>query len=175
MELALDELRRTPELRLSVNMSARSIGYDPWRRLLREGLDGPDAPGTRLILEISEPSAMQVPELTLGFMREARARGVTFALDHLGAGPTSFRHLRAFTFDVLKIDGTLVRGCDADADAQCLIEIMVSLGMHLDAHVVAQGVERRGEAAFLVKAGVDAMQGWHYGEARMRPDWSGDA
>ncbi|MBM2577231.1 EAL domain-containing protein [Jannaschia sp. Os4] len=175
LRLALRALRRTPGLRLSVNMSARSIGYGPWRRLLHEGLEGRDAPGERLILEISEPSAMQVPEITLAFMRDLSPRGVSFALDHLGAGMTSFRHLRAFLFDILKIDGSLVAGCDADADAQCLIDIMVSLGTHLDAHVVAQGVERGAEAAVLTRAGVDGMQGWHCGGPSLRPDWTGAA
>ena len=174
MRLALRALRRTPDLRLSVNMSARSIGYGPWRRMLHDGLDGRDAPGERLILEISEPSAMQVPEITLAFMRDLSPRGVSFALDHLGAGMTSLRHLRAFLFDILKIDGSLVTGCDADPDAQCLIDILVSLGGHLDAHVVAQGVERAAEAAVLARAGVDGMQGWHCGGPTLRPEWTGD-
>lgn len=173
LSLALRALSRVPDLRLSVNMSARSIGYAPWRRLLREGLDARGAPGDRLILEISEPSAMQVPEITLAFMEEMRPRGLAFALDHLGAGPTSFRHLRAFTFDMLKIDGALVQGCDADADAQCLVEMMVSLGRHLDAHVVAQGIESAPEARFLADAGVDGLQGYHYGVPILRPRWTG--
>ena len=62
-----------------------------------------------LILELSESSAMLVPELVMHFMRDLRQRGITFALDDFGSGTTSFRYLRDFAFDIVKIDGQFTK------------------------------------------------------------------
>jgi EAL domain-containing protein (putative c-di-GMP-specific phosphodiesterase class I) len=67
-------------------------------------------------LEITESSAMLVPELVMHFMRDLRQRGITFALDDFGAGTTSFRYLRDFAFDIVKIDGQFTKNVAADSD-----------------------------------------------------------
>src|SRR6056297_4284228 len=82
----------------------------------------------RLILEITETSAMMMPEIVKIFMEELQDKGVTFALDDFGAGYTAFRHLRHFCFDILKIDGQFARDVDADADNQVLTEALISFG-----------------------------------------------
>ena len=63
LEMGLLSLAEDRSLRLSVNMSARSIGYPEWMRILNRGLAMDDHIGERLILEITESSAMMMPEL----------------------------------------------------------------------------------------------------------------
>ncbi|MEM7295936.1 MAG: EAL domain-containing protein, partial [Pseudomonadota bacterium] len=63
LELGLGALIADPALRLSINMSARSIGYSPWMKVLQDGVATNDTVAERLILEISEPSAMSMPEV----------------------------------------------------------------------------------------------------------------
>ncbi len=116
LEKGLRALAEEPALRLSVNMSARSIGYEKWMRTLRRGLQRDPTVGERLILEITESSAMTVPELVVSFMSELGRKGISFALDDFGAGQTSFRYLRDFMFDLLKIDGQFIRGIHANPD-----------------------------------------------------------
>jgi EAL domain-containing protein (putative c-di-GMP-specific phosphodiesterase class I) len=171
LALGLRALRLHPGLRLSVNMSARSIGYAPWRDTLERGLAADPALGDRLILEITERSAMTVPELAVAFMAEMQGRGIAFALDDFGAGATSFRYLRDFAFDILKIDGAFVRDCDRDADSQCILGAMVAIGQQFEMFTVAEAVETRGEAAFLAGIGLDCLQGYHYGAPLVRPAW----
>ena len=110
LELGLRHLLENPDIRISLNMSARSIGYGPWSDTLARYLRRDLNLGTRLILEITESSAILVPELVLSFMKDMRKRGITFALDDFGAGTTSFRYLRDFNFDVVKVDGQFIRG-----------------------------------------------------------------
>ena len=62
LEKGLRTLARQPDLRLSINMSARSIGYPRWIRTLKQGLQRNVTVGERLILEITESSAMTVPD-----------------------------------------------------------------------------------------------------------------
>ncbi len=171
LRCGLGALARTPTLRLSINMSARSIGYPKWSQVLRRFLSRDATLGERLILEITETSAMQMPELVKTFMTGLQDKGITFALDDFGAGQTSFRHLKEFYFDILKIDGSFIRNCDTDADNQCILNALVNIGQQFGMFTVAETVETAAEAQFLVDAGVDCLQGYYYGAPEIRPDW----
>ncbi|WP_108814087.1 EAL domain-containing protein [Loktanella sp. Alg231-35] len=163
LELAFQCLRSHPELRLSVNVSARSIGDGEWRRILDRGLLDRGQPGDRLIFEISETSAMLLHENVIRFMAEMQPKGVCFALDGFGAGMTAFRHLKDFFFDLVKIDKSFVRGIDHDSDNQVLAEALITVAHQFEMFAVADGVETAGEAAFLRGLGVDCLQGYHFG------------
>ena len=171
LRCGLSALSRHPGLRLAINMSARSIGYPRWTDTLRRGLAADATLGERLILEITERSAMLVPELVGTFMAKLQVEGVAFALDDFGAAQTSFRHLKGFLFDIVKIDAGFVRDCDTDADNQCIVAALIAVARHFDMFTVAEGVESAAEAAFLADAGIDCLQGFHYGAPEVRPDW----
>ena len=163
LRLALEKLAENPELRLSVNVSARSIGDGEWRRTLDHALVGKVDLGDRLIFEISETSAMMLHECVIRFMNEMQPRGVGFALDGFGAGFTAFRHLKTFLFDLVKIDKSFVRGIDRDPDNQVLAEALITVAHQFEMFAVADGVETPQEAAFLTSLGVDCMQVYHFG------------
>lgn len=171
LDLGLKALEQTPGLRLSINMSARSIGYPNWRRTLDRGLARDATIGERLILEITESSAMAVPDLVTVFMNELQAQGIAFALDDFGAGYTAFRYLREFYFDILKIDGQFIRGIHADADNQVLTRALISIGQHFDMFTVAESVENAEDARFLQAAGIDCMQGYFFGAPSLQAPW----
>ncbi|WP_416914657.1 MAG: EAL domain-containing protein [Roseicyclus sp.] len=172
LRLGLQALHAHPGLRLSVNMSARSVGYPEWMQILRRTIRHRPETVRRLILEITETSAMMMPELVTVFMAEMRDKGILFALDDFGAGQTSFRHLRHFSFDIVKIDGAFTRNVDADADNQVLYEALVGLARHFDMVTVAEAVETEAEARWLSAAGVGCLQGFHFGAPIFDPPWA---
>ncbi|RME18222.1 MAG: EAL domain-containing protein [Alphaproteobacteria bacterium] len=171
LRLGLEALERVPKLRLSINMSARSIGYPQWIDTLREALARKPEIGKRLILEITESSAIIMPDIVQVFMQDMQRRGVTFALDDFGAGFTAFRHLRDFYFDFLKIDGEFTRKVASDPDNQVLAEAMIAVGRVFDMITVAEAVETPADAEFLRRAGCDFMQGYCFGAPTTRPAW----
>jgi EAL domain-containing protein (putative c-di-GMP-specific phosphodiesterase class I) len=173
LKLGLTALRAHPSLRLSINMSARSVGYPGWMRTLRSAIRQRPDIVHRLVLEITETSAMLMPEIVQVFMEELQDKGITFALDDFGAGYTAFRHLRHFCFDILKIDGQFARNVDSDPDNQVLCEALIALARHFDMLVVSEAVETAQEAAWLAAAGVDCLQGYHFGVPTMTPPWAG--
>ncbi len=175
LEMGLTALRQQPWLRLAINMSARSVGYPRWMRILKRGLSADPRIGERLILEITESSAMLVPELVTAFMTEMQKAGVTFALDDFGAGYTSFRYLQQFFFDIVKIDGQFIRGIARDPDNQVLTQALMSVGLHFDMMVVAEQVETAEDAAFLQAHGIGCMQGYLFGAPTVRPAWIEEA
>lgn len=176
--LALDEglraLHENSELRLSINMSARSIGYEPWNRVLDKWLKQNELIGERLILEITESSAMGVPELVVDFMDRLQLRGICFAMDDFGAGYTALRYFKEFCFDVIKIDGQFIKGIADDPDNQAMTSAMISIAKHFDMLTVAEFVECEADAQKLVSLGVDCLQGYHFAAATTRPAWLRD-
>ncbi len=171
IEKGIKALVEEPSLRLSINMSARSIGYPRWMAALDRGLRQDDTVAERLILEVTETSAMNVPELVVAFMNEVQARGVSFALDDFGAGFTSFRYLKQFSFDLLKIDGQFIRGVARDADNQVLTQALIAIARQFDMFTVAECVERPEDAAWLTAQGIDCLQGYYYGAPTTMPPW----
>ena len=163
LKLAFSLLKQHRSLRLSVNVSARSLGDAAWRRVLDRELDGAASDVDRMILEISEDSAMQLPEVVIRFMEEMQPYGLAFALDDFGAGMTAFRHLKDFMFDLVKVDSHFTRNIHQDPDNQVLAEALITVSHQFEMFAVAEGVESQAEADFLISIGADCVQGYHFG------------
>jgi EAL domain-containing protein (putative c-di-GMP-specific phosphodiesterase class I) len=175
LEHGMRILARNPQIRLAINLSARSIGYPKWRKVLQRGLARDDTVAERLILEITEASAMLVPELVVQAMRDLQGIGISFALDDFGAGYTALRYLKEFQFDILKIDGQFIRGVARDADNQVLTRAIVAIAQQFDMFTVAEFVESHDDAVALEQLGVDCLQGYFFGAPTMTPPWHSTA
>lgn len=171
LELGLRALEEEPGLRLSVNMSARSIGYPRWNAVLNDGLEHNPTLAERLILEITERTAITMPDIVQLFMRELQAMGISFALDDFGSGYSSFKYLKDFYFDIVKIDGEFIRGIHDNPDNQIMTQAMLSLARHFDMFTVAENVETGEDAHFLMEIGIDCMQGYYFGAPTITPYW----
>ena len=169
--LGLTQLTKYPDLRLSINMSARSIGYGQWVDILGRALRRDSSIADRLILEITESSAMLVPELVMHFMRDLRQRGITFALDDFGAGTTSFRYLHDFAFDIVKIDRQFTKNVAADPDNQVMIQSLRSISDHFGRFTIAEAVECERDSQWLSEMLVDCQQGYFWGAPTVNPNW----
>ena len=172
LEMGLETLAAEPSIRLSINMSARSIGYPGWLATLEKGLRHDPSIAERLILEITESSAIVMPDLVTAFMQEMQERGVCFALDDFGAGYTAFRYLKDFYFDIVKIDGDFIRGICHNPDNQVLTQALVSIARHFDMFTVAESVETAEDARLLVDMGVDCLQGYYFGAPQTKAPWA---
>lgn len=171
LNMGLRTLHENRSLRLSINMSARSIGYQKWFNTLKRWVKKDGTVAERLILEITESSAMDQPELVVDFMDRISRHGVCFALDDFGAGYTALRYLKDFYFDILKIDMQFCNGIAHDPDIRALTEAMLQIGHHFDMLVVAEGVERAEDVDVLTQMGADCLQGYYFDAPVIRPNW----
>ncbi len=171
LQMGLMAMQRNPQIRVSINMSARSVGYHRWTMILRKALRTSPQLGQNLILEINEASALQVPDVLKPFMVEMRKYGIVFALDDFGAGMTSLRLLREMRFDIAKIDGDLVKAVDHSPDGQVVARAAIALAQEMGMYIVAEAVETEGEANWLRAAGVGCMQGYLFGAPTVTPDF----
>ncbi len=171
LQLGLMAMQRNPQIRVSINMSARSVGYRPWVEILRRALQDSPRLGSNLILEINEASALQVPDVLKPFMSEMREHGLVFALDDFGAGLTSLRFLQDMGFEIAKIDGSLVKNVDRLPEGQAVVRAAIAMAQELGMYVVAEAVETEGEATWMREAGVGCMQGYLFGPPTVTPDF----
>jgi len=162
--LAMAELRQQRSARLSINIFPQTMQDLPW--LLRfEELVGahPDC-AERLIIEVTETAAMLEPERTRAFMDRLRSTGVAFALDDFGVGHTSFRQLREFRFDMLKIDGSFIADIARNADNRFFVRMLAQIAERFDMMTIAEFVQGPAEARILADLGIGFFQGYHYGK-----------
>jgi EAL domain-containing protein (putative c-di-GMP-specific phosphodiesterase class I) len=169
LQLALQTLRIYPDICLSVNLSARRIGDRRWMHILTSDLRQNPGSCGRLILEITESTAMPQAGRMIAFMAELRQLGIRFALDDFGAGFTAFCQLRQFQFDILKIDAQFIHAIDRDRDNQALVSALLSVVRHFDLVCVAEGVETVDESRWLAALGVDLLQGYCHGPPSLQP------
>ena len=138
---------------------------------MRRGLKGDPTAAERLILEITESSAIVVPELVVNFMSDLQQKGISFALDDFGSGFTSFSYLKQFYFDILKIDGQYIRDVAKDTDNQILTNALLSIAEQFDMVCVAESVEKAEDALYLQQIGMDCLQGYYFGAPTVHPPW----
>jgi EAL domain-containing protein (putative c-di-GMP-specific phosphodiesterase class I) len=120
-------------------------------------------PLERVLLELSEHDPVEDYDALTATLAPFRAGGLGLAIDDVGAGFSSLRHIVVTSPDVIKIDRSIVAGLDVDPVLTTLVQSLVAFGHGCDVRVVAEGVETADEAAALRALGVDYGQGWFYG------------
>lgn len=171
LDLVLGDLERYPEISLAVNISGLTAADRSWLRILTANLkDRPDL-ARRLIIEVTETAALHDIEETARFVSAVRDLGCRVAVDDFGAGYTTFRHLKALTVDVVKIDGSFVRGIGDNEKNQLFLRNLLSLARSFGLDTVAECVETAEDAAYLVREGIDLLQGYYFGQPTTKPAW----
>jgi EAL domain-containing protein (putative c-di-GMP-specific phosphodiesterase class I) len=117
----------------------------------------------RVLLELSEHDQVEDYAALTDALAPFRAAGLRLAIDDVGAGFSSLRHIVVTSPDVIKIDRSIVAGLDTDPVLAKLVQSLVEFGHGCDVRVVAEGIETADEAVVLRALGVDYGQGWHYG------------
>ena len=87
--------------------------------------------------------------------------GVRVAVDDVGSGFASFRHVTRVNPDILKLDRTLVCGIDDDPVRQSLASAIVAFAADVGAVVVSEGIENENELCCLKGLAVGCGQGFY--------------
>ena len=147
-----------PELRLSVNLSARQFEGTDLVATVERALSESGLPATDLELEITESLLMRDTERTRATLQELKALGVRIAIDDFGTGYSSLAYLTTFPLDCLKIDRSFVHDITTNDDDRTVAEAIIGLGHNLRLDVVAEGVETEEQLGLLSEC--DGFQGF---------------
>ena len=120
-------------------------------------------PLERVVLELTEHDEVEDYDVLLATLAPFRAAGLRLAIDDVGAGFSSLRHIVVTSPDVIKLDRSIAAGVAGDHVLATLVGSLVTFAHGSGARVVAEGVETADDAATLLSLGVDLGQGWFFG------------
>jgi diguanylate cyclase (GGDEF)-like protein/PAS domain S-box-containing protein len=147
-------------LPVAVNLSPRQFNDPRLVQLVARALKETGLPAHLLELEITESTAMQQTDVTLGTLKKLKELGVSVALDDFGTGYSSFSYLKRFPVDTLKIDRSFVSELESDGDHRAIVAAIIALAQVLGLKVIAEGVETEAQKKFLIGFGCDHVQGY---------------
>jgi PAS domain S-box-containing protein len=156
------------EAYVSVNLSPDTLLWPGLPDALRKA----PIPLRRIVVEVTEHSAVEDYDALDGALQPLRDAGLRVAVDDAGAGYATFRHILRLAPDLIKLDRSLISGIDRDPARRALAGAVVALARETQTVVVAEGIERSAELAGVRALGVDAGQGYLLGRPTTeRRDW----
>ncbi|GGW91700.1 bifunctional diguanylate cyclase/phosphodiesterase [Alteromonas halophila] len=146
-------------LRVAVNISIPQFRDRCFVRRVTDALSAHDCDPSRLELEITESVVMDEPQIVVDALRSLKKHGVAIAIDDFGTGFSSMSYLQQLPLDRLKVDRSFVSDIKPGQTA-VLAETIVTLGNKLGLQTIAEGVEKREQASFMIELGCDEAQGY---------------
>lgn len=149
-------------LHVAVNLSAQQLHGGDLRALVERTLARHSLAPGRLLIELTETLAAGDAARTAALFASLHKLGVAIAIDDFGTGYSSLAYLMRLSFDKLKIDREFVTEVDRRRESQAICHSIIALGRGLGIRVLAEGVERFEEYAWLRRHGCTLFQGYWF-------------
>ncbi|SET25735.1 putative bifunctional diguanylate cyclase/phosphodiesterase [Kosakonia radicincitans] len=162
----LSEWRKQGHLEwsIAVNLSTMQFEQNGLVQTILDALKKHDVPPEKLILEVTETTAMSNPDESVRVLTELTNAGVQASIDDFGTGYSSLLYLKRLPACELKIDRAFVRELCKEGEDATIVSAIVALAKTLNLKVVAEGVETEEQQAFLTELGCNTLQGYLLGK-----------
>ncbi|MDN6856572.1 EAL domain-containing protein [Pseudomonas sp. CAN2814] len=148
---------------IAVNVSSRLFGRGGLEERVALALEQSGLEPHHLELEVTESAVMENFDQALELLCQLRLLGVHLAIDDFGTGYSSLMRLKRMPVHKLKIDQGFVAGLPDESEDAAIACAVIALGQSMGLQVVAEGIERPDQAAFLLTHACDFGQGYWYG------------
>ncbi|MBC7453077.1 MAG: EAL domain-containing protein, partial [Massilia sp.] len=153
---------KTGPVHLSVNVSGVQFFLGGLEEDVLNAIKVHEIAPELLELELTESSLMSNAEDTIAVLRNLKALGIKISIDDFGTGYSSLAYLKRFPIDKLKIDIAFVREVTSNPDDAAIVLAIINMAHSLKLEVIAEGVERDAQLAYLRRHGCDEMQGYYF-------------
>jgi diguanylate cyclase (GGDEF)-like protein/PAS domain S-box-containing protein len=147
---------------VSVNVSGRQLRDSGFIDEVRRTIEQTKVDPRLLGIEITESAALGDPEMARVVLGECGRLGMDVLLDDFGTHYSSLTYLKKLPIDVIKIDRSFVNGLPEDADDAAIVSSVIGLGENLGCRVIAEGVERPEQHAWLRARGCRFATGFWF-------------
>lgn len=161
-QLAIWHQQGADHLSISVNLSAQQFEQKSLVYLVTRTLEEYRLAPDKLILEITETTAMRYPQESIKILEELKAIGVQVAIDDFGTGYSSLLYLQNMPATELKIDRAFINSIGHKDTDPRLLSMIIELAKSMNLNIVAEGVESEAQQAYLVNLGCDVHQGYYF-------------
>ncbi|WP_343731797.1 EAL domain-containing protein [Duganella sp.] len=155
---------------LSVNVSPTQFRQADFVEQVQRALAASGAPAQLLVLEVTEGLLIDKMDETIARMHQLSALGLRFSIDDFGTGYSSMAYLKKMPLYELKIDRSFILDTPDDPSSKALVQSILAMASHLGLRVVAEGVETRAQADFLIAHDCASMQGYLFARPLPLPD-----
>lgn len=114
----------------------------------------------QLVFEITERHPLNNDVTAQTVINGLHALGSKLALDDVGTGHSNLAYIQTLGVDVLKIDGIFVQMIKEDTTKAPVLDALINMAKHMNAEIVAEGVETIEQAKYLREQGVRQVQGY---------------
>jgi len=156
-----------PDLPLSVNVSPLQLRRREFPEELAAMLAAHGIAPARLEVEITEGAVMSDYQAGREVLARLRRLGFPLAVDDFGTGYSSLRYVHSLPVTRLKLDRHFTAEISDASVQRSVADMIIALGQRLGLDVVAEGVETRLQADWLLEHGCTGAQGFLF--ARPEP------
>jgi diguanylate cyclase (GGDEF)-like protein len=164
MDIAPITNERGEPIELHVNVSPQQIAAVDFVPIVTSMLARANMTPHRLVLEITEKTALVDSTSVIDNVMALRSLGVQLALDDFGTGYSSLAAAHSFPLDLIKIDQLFVRAMTAQSEAS-LVRAILAMAESLGLAAVAEGIETTDQLEKLVQLGCPLGQGYLFAPA----------
>lgn len=148
--------------KLSVNLSARQFKDAQMLDRICRIVDETGVDPELIELELTESILMDDVDRALAVLNEARSMGFQLSIDDFGTGYSSLSYLKQFPVNNLKIDKSFIHNLPHNQEDAQITRTIVAMANNLGLGVIAEGVEKDEQQAFLQQVGCHKVQGYMY-------------
>ena len=152
--------REGMRLRVSVNLSARSLHDPHLPKVIADALAATGAEPDQLMLEVTESAIVLEPKRAEENLMTLSRMGVLLSIDDFGTGYTSLASIKRLPINEIKIDKSFVTNMLTDKKNAMIVRTVIELGHNFGLTVVAEGVETKEVLDALAALGCDEIQGY---------------
>ena len=149
---------------VSINVSSRHLFKQELVQDLRLIIGRESVPKGCLRLEVTESLVMENPEQAIEILDWLKGLGAGLALDEFGAGYSSLSYLHRLSVDTIKIDRSLISHGSDNKSGAVVLRAALAMARELGKDVVAVGIEREEDGAYVRALGCEYAQGFYFGE-----------
>ncbi len=168
LQTTVKMLRKCSYLSLSVNASALSLTNKEWISVLVDALLETPQIGHRLIIEVTETSALPCASFVKTLFETLGKFGVAFAMDDFGSGHTSRFNLMNLGFRYAKISREMISDALSNNSDAAVLYTLVKAARSSQINCIAEGVESEEAAMTLRSMGFFGMQGFYFGQPSLK-------
>ncbi len=156
----LEHLPDADAIFVSVNVSPHQLLHEDFAERVQTVLAETRLPPGRLRLEITETSIVRNREGAARLLQPLRQLGVQIYIDDFGTGHSALSYVHDLPVDGIKIDRSFVNRLTSTDNGVHVIRTILHLARNVGLHVVAEGIETRGQQTDLLVLDCEYGQGY---------------
>lgn len=145
---------------LAINLSPIQFEQPDIFSVVTEALRKYALSPARLIVEVTESSALKNLDRSVQLLNEFSKVGITVSIDDFGTGYSNMLMLNTLPAKELKIDKSFIKNMSHSETSANVVATIINVARSMNMNVVAEGIETHDQLALLTTLGCSYLQGF---------------